>query len=58
MVHVVIFTGTSSIVAVTLSEATLAVVVSGVVMQVTVPVGRGAASERGFLLGGSSLVGG
>ena len=45
---IVTVTGTSSVFSVTMVVAALAVVVSGVVLQVTVSVGGGTVSERGF----------
>ena len=51
-------TGTVSVVSVVLAVVTLAVVESELVLQVTVSVGGSTVSERGFLLGGSSQVGG
>ena len=56
--HAVTVSGTDSVVAVTLDSAALAVVASGVLRQVKVSVCGSTASERYFLLGGSSSVGG
>ena len=54
--HVVTVSGTSSVFAVVLAAAALVVVFTRVVMQVAVSVCGNTASERGFLLEGSSSV--